>query len=92
MSSTASLQFTSAAASDCASCAVQGWLFNICDDPQRCVSDPTLGLSVWFRQLWLVRVPRIPKLQYSSGGLFVYKPAPKCPGATHHHGWLARCT
>ncbi len=36
--------------------APQGWLFNICDDPQRCVSDPTLGLSVWFRQLWRVSV------------------------------------
>ena len=35
----------------------QGWLFNICDDQARCVSDPTLGLSVWFRRLWLVRGP-----------------------------------
>ena len=33
---------------------LQGWLFNICDDQQRCVSDPTLGLAVWFRQLWRV--------------------------------------
>jgi hypothetical protein len=35
---------------------LQGWLFNICDDQQRCVSDPTLGLAVWFRQLWRVSI------------------------------------
>lgn len=35
-----------------AAIAPQGFLFNICDDQKRCISDPTLGLSVWFRQLW----------------------------------------
>ena len=34
----------------------QGWLFDICDDPERCVIDPTLGISVWFRQLWQVQL------------------------------------
>ena len=29
-----------------------GWLFDICDDPGRCIDDPTFGLSIWFRQLW----------------------------------------
>jgi len=37
----------------------QGWLFNICDDPERCLNDPTFGLSIWFRQLWLVRHMRL---------------------------------
>lgn len=36
--------------------APQGWLFDICDDQQRCLKDPTFGLSVWFRQLWQVRI------------------------------------
>lgn len=33
----------------------KGWLFDICDDPERCIKDPTFGLSVWFRRLWQVR-------------------------------------
>ena len=37
----------------------QGWLFNICDDQERCLNDPTFGLSIWFRQLWLVRHMRL---------------------------------
>ena len=48
---------------------LQGWLFNICDDQQRCVSDPTLGLAVWFRQLWRVRLAWLetsPVVQHSN--------------------------
>ena len=32
-----------------------GWLFDICDNPERCLKDPTFGLSVWFRRLYQVR-------------------------------------
>lgn len=37
-----------------------GWRFNICSDPERCVVDPTDGISQWYRRLWQVRVPSVP--------------------------------
>ncbi|KAL6751777.1 hypothetical protein V8C86DRAFT_3029930 [Haematococcus lacustris] len=30
----------------------QGWRFNICDEPQRCKSDPVDGISLWYRAVW----------------------------------------
>lgn len=33
-----------------------GWRFNICADPGRCVVDPQDGISVWYRRLWQVCV------------------------------------
>lgn len=29
-----------------------GWRFNICDDPERCVWHSSDGISIWFRALW----------------------------------------
>ena len=29
-----------------------GWRFNICEDPGRCVRDPQDGISHWFVRLW----------------------------------------
>jgi len=30
----------------------EGWRFNICDEPERCLVDPTDGVSVWYRTMW----------------------------------------
>jgi CotH kinase protein len=30
----------------------EGWRFNICDEPERCIVDPTDGTSQWYRQMW----------------------------------------
>jgi hypothetical protein len=29
-----------------------GWRFNVCDDPGRCLVEPADGTSQWFRRLW----------------------------------------
>jgi len=30
----------------------EGWRFNICDEPERCLVDPTDGVSIWYRTMW----------------------------------------
>jgi len=30
----------------------EGWRFNICEDPERCLIDPKDGVSIWYRRLW----------------------------------------
>eukprot|EP00798_Chlamydomonas_sp_ICE-L_P025962 gene25962-11646_t len=30
----------------------QGWRFNICDEPSRCIADPIDGVSLWYRKAW----------------------------------------
>lgn len=30
----------------------EGWRFNICEEPERCVVDPTDGTSMWYRTMW----------------------------------------
>lgn len=30
----------------------EGWRFNICDDPGRCLVEPTDGTSRWYRRMW----------------------------------------
>ncbi|KAH7616560.1 hypothetical protein Ndes2526B_g08649 [Nannochloris sp. 'desiccata'] len=30
----------------------EGWRFNICDEPERCLIDPTDGVSIWYRTMW----------------------------------------
>lgn len=30
----------------------EGFRFNICDEPARCVEDPVDGISLWFRAVW----------------------------------------
>ncbi len=30
----------------------EGWRFNICDEPGRCVADPVDGISLWWRAAW----------------------------------------
>lgn len=30
----------------------EGWRFNICQEPQRCVVDPQDGISMWYRQMF----------------------------------------
>ena len=30
----------------------QGWRFNICDDPERCLVEPKDGTSRWYRRMW----------------------------------------
>lgn len=30
----------------------EGWRFNICEDPERCLEDPTDGVSPWYRRMW----------------------------------------
>lgn len=32
----------------------EGWRFNICDEPQRCIADPVDGVSLWYRRAWQV--------------------------------------
>ena len=36
-----------------------GWRFLICEDSERCLEDPTDGISPWLRRLWQVRADRI---------------------------------
>ena len=31
---------------------VEGWRFNICDDPERCTVEPGDGTSRWYRRMW----------------------------------------
>jgi hypothetical protein len=30
----------------------EGWRFNICDEPDRCIADPVDGISLWWRAVW----------------------------------------
>jgi hypothetical protein len=30
----------------------EGWRFNICDESERCIVDPTDGTSMWYRTMW----------------------------------------
>lgn len=60
----------------------EGFRFNICDEPRRCVEDPVDGISLWFRAVWRrVRVHFILFLQhlvcellysFADGGSFVW--------------------
>lgn len=29
-----------------------GWRFLVCEDPERCIVEPTDGVSTWFRRMW----------------------------------------
>eukprot|EP01025_Chloroclados_australasicus_P006745 TRINITY_DN12159_c0_g1_i1.p1 TRINITY_DN12159_c0_g1~~TRINITY_DN12159_c0_g1_i1.p1 ORF type:complete len:888 (+),score=77.43 TRINITY_DN12159_c0_g1_i1:170-2665(+) len=31
---------------------IEGWRFNICEDPERCIVDPQDGVSMWYRRMW----------------------------------------